>query len=148
MSTLWTAPPESLAPALARLDPTSRALLELAMRHRLSPTAIAPVLGTDAATVVQLREAALAQVAATIACEDVELVRSWLIDLPAEEWETAALRGPTAPSRRFVPRARPEVTAASLRARPARRRARRRAWLGRAAAALVALAAVTTVVFG
>jgi YVTN family beta-propeller protein len=167
MSTLWTAPPESLAPALARLDATSRALLELAMRHRLSPTAIAPVLGTDAAAVVQLREAALAQVAATIACEDVELVRSWLIDLPAEEWETAALRGPTAPVRRFTPRApaarpqlsrpprvrrrraRPDVVRRGSRPASARRRpARRRAWLGRAAAALVALAAVTAVVFG
>ena len=112
MSTLWTAPPDSLAPALARLDPTSRALLELAMRHRLSPTAIAPVLDSDPATIVQLREAALADVAASIACDDVELVRSWLIDLPAEEWETAALRGPP---RRSAPRARSGAAAALAR---------------------------------
>jgi len=52
--------------ALRRLDPSTRALLDLSFRHRWPPEEIAGALDLDVATVLELRDAALARVAAQI----------------------------------------------------------------------------------
>jgi hypothetical protein len=61
-----TSPSGSLRGALRRLDPTTRALLDLSFRHRWTPDEIAKVLSVDPETVLELRDAALVRVAADI----------------------------------------------------------------------------------
>jgi hypothetical protein len=56
----------SLRGALRRLDPPTRALLDLSFRHRWPPEEIARALDLDVATVLVLRDAALARVAAEL----------------------------------------------------------------------------------
>lgn len=60
----------SLRGALRRLDPPTRALLDLSFRHRWPPEEIAGALDLDVATVLELRDAALARVAAQIGLTD------------------------------------------------------------------------------
>jgi len=60
----------SLRGALRRLDPSSRALLDLSFRHRWPPEEVAQALDLDVATVLELRDAALARVAAELGMTD------------------------------------------------------------------------------
>src|SRR3954470_17912599 len=86
-------PMDSFTAALARLDPASRALLDLSLRRGLNPDEIADLLGTDAESVVAAREAALGQLATELDMEDpsqLDEVRARLAELPAEAWSGTA----------------------------------------------------------
>jgi hypothetical protein len=80
---------DSFTAALARLDPASRALLDLSLRRGMNPEEIGDLLGTDAESVVAAREAALEQLATELDMEDpsqLDEVRARLAELPAEAW--------------------------------------------------------------
>jgi hypothetical protein len=90
---------DSFTAALSRLDPASRALLDLSLRRGMRPEEIGDLLGTDPESVIVAREGALEQLASELGMEDVsELddVRARLAELPAAAWtgqqsETAAI---------------------------------------------------------
>jgi hypothetical protein len=80
---------DSFTAALARLDPASRALLDLSLRRGMKPEEIGDLLGTDPDSVVVAREAALEQLATELDMDDVselDQVRARLAELPAEAW--------------------------------------------------------------
>ena len=82
-------PQDSFTSALSRLDPASRALLDLSLRRGMRPEEIGELLGTEAASVEVAREAALEQLAHELALEDVSQlddVRARLAELPPEAW--------------------------------------------------------------
>ena len=82
-------PQDSFTSALARLDPASRALLDLSLRRGMRPEEIGELLGTEAASVEVAREAALEQLAHELAMDDVSQlddVRARLAELPPEAW--------------------------------------------------------------
>src|SRR3954453_18854906 len=82
-------PMDSFTAALGRLDPASRALLDLSLRRGMTPEEIGELLGTDAESVVAVREGALRQVARELDMEDssrLDEVRARLAELPAEAW--------------------------------------------------------------
>jgi hypothetical protein len=84
---------DSFTAALARLDPASRALLDLSLRRGMTPDEIGDLLGTDAESVVAAREAALEQLATELDMEDpsqLDEVRARLAELPAEAWTGTA----------------------------------------------------------
>src|SRR4051812_32400256 len=88
-------PVDSFTAALSRLDPASRALLDLSLRRGMRPEEIGELLGTDPESVIVAREGALEQLASELGMDDVsELddVRARLAELPAAAWtgETAA----------------------------------------------------------
>jgi hypothetical protein len=86
-------PQDSFTSALSRLDPASRALLDLSLRRGMRPEEIGDLLGTDPESVVIAREGALEQLAAELDMADVsELddVRTRLAELPAEAWTGTA----------------------------------------------------------
>jgi hypothetical protein len=90
---------DSFADALSRLDPASRALLDLSLRRGMRPEEIAELLGTDPESVIVARESALEQLASELGMADVsELddVRARLAELPAEVW-TGRVNGSPAP---------------------------------------------------
>jgi Anti-sigma-K factor rskA len=82
-------PSESFADALRRLDPASRALLDLSLRRGMRPDEIADLLGADAQTVVSSRDHALEHVAADLGSEgqdQLDEVRARLAEMPADVW--------------------------------------------------------------
>jgi hypothetical protein len=84
---------DSFSTALGRLDPASRALLDLSLRRGMRPEEIAGMLGADAASVASSRDDALRRVAADVGMESeaqLDEVRARLAELPAEEWLGAA----------------------------------------------------------
>jgi hypothetical protein len=84
---------DSFTAALARLDPASRALLDLSLRRGMKPEEIGDLLGTDPDSVVVAREAALEQLATELDMDDVselDQVRARLAELPAEAWTGTA----------------------------------------------------------
>jgi hypothetical protein len=93
---------DSFTAALSRLDPASRALLDLSLRRGMRPEEIGDLLGTDPESVIVAREGALEQLASELGMDDVsELddVRARLAELPAAAWtgqqsEAAAVKGP------------------------------------------------------
>src|SRR3954453_21819404 len=87
-------PMDSFTTALSRLDPASRALLDLSLRRGMRPEEIGELLGTEASSVEVAREAALEQLAHELAMDDVsELddVRARLAELPPEAWTGKAV---------------------------------------------------------
>src|SRR5947209_12408793 len=75
----------SLPAALTDLDPSSRAIVDLSFRHRMSPGEIAQIVGLDADQVVELRDAALVQVAEAIGLAsggDLGRLRAMLLNPP------------------------------------------------------------------
>src|SRR4051794_9237643 len=86
-------PMDSFTAALGRLDPASRALLDLSLRRGMKPEEIGELLGTDADSVVAAREAALEQLATELEMADpsqLDEVRTRLAELPAEAWTGSA----------------------------------------------------------
>src|SRR4051812_13078514 len=82
-------PMDSFTAALGRLDPASRALLDLSLRRGMKPEEIGELLGTDPESVVAAREAALEQLATELEMEDssqLDEVRARLAELPADAW--------------------------------------------------------------
>jgi hypothetical protein len=80
---------DSFSAALGRLDPASRALLDLSLRRGMKPEEIGELLGTDPESVVAAREAALEQLATELDMEDpsqLDEVRARLAELPADAW--------------------------------------------------------------
>jgi hypothetical protein len=87
---------DSFTAALSRLDPASRALLDLSLRRGMRPEEIGDLLGTDPESVIVAREGALEQLASELGMDDVsELddVRARLAELPAEAWTGTAANG-------------------------------------------------------
>ena len=85
--------PGSLHSALSRLDPASRALLDLSLRRGVDDDSIAELLGTDAATVADDRDRTIAGVAAAVGGhrpEDPSTVREAIASLSAESWAEAS----------------------------------------------------------
>src|SRR3954471_4591009 len=94
-------PTDSFTPALARLDPANRALLDLSLRRGMRPEEIGDLLGTDPESVIVAREAALEQLGAELGLDvapDLDELRARLTTLPGEAWTPAAEGGPP-PSR-------------------------------------------------
>src|SRR3954469_1082070 len=86
-------PMDSFTAALGRLDPASRALLDLSLRRGMKPEDIGDLLGTESESVVVAREAALEQLATELEMADVSQldgVRTRLAELPAEAWTGSA----------------------------------------------------------
>lgn len=79
---------DSFTSALSRLDPASRALLDLSLRRGMRTEEIADVLGADPDSVAASRDDALRRVARDVGLGDGNLdeVRAQLAELPAEEW--------------------------------------------------------------
>jgi hypothetical protein len=116
---------DSFTAALSRLDPASRALLDLSLRRGMRPEEIGELLGTDPESVIVAREGALEQLASELGMEDVSQlddVRARLAELPAAAWtgtseasaepETASVKVPEAESPvREAPAPRPTAEA-------------------------------------
>ena len=86
---------DSFTAALGRLDPASRALLDLSLRRGMTPQEIGELLGTEPDSVMAAREAALEQVARELDMDDgaeLDEVRTRLAELPAEAWSGGAER--------------------------------------------------------
>ena len=84
---------DSFTAALGRLDPASRALLDLSLRRGMKPEEIGELLDTDAESVVTAREAALEQLVTELDMWDpsqLDEVRARLAELPAEAWSATA----------------------------------------------------------
>lgn len=80
---------DSFSSALGRLDPASRALLDLSLRRGMRPEEIGDLLGTDPESVIVAREQALEQLAARLGVEDLSQIddlRARLAELPAGSW--------------------------------------------------------------
>jgi hypothetical protein len=80
---------EDLGAALARLDDSSRALLDLSLRRAQSDAAIAEVLRVDRDEVARRRGELLDRIASEVGAGDRaerEELRASLPDLPAEYW--------------------------------------------------------------
>src|SRR4051794_41978432 len=78
-------PQDSFTTALSRLDPASRALLDLSLRRGMKPEEIGELLGTDPESVVAAREAALEQLGRELDMEDpsqIDELRARLAGLP------------------------------------------------------------------
>lgn len=83
--------PDRIAAALDRLDPETRALLELSGRRGLSDDEIGELLGVDAAEVKRRRAQAVSQVAEDLDARGAERaeLRHQLADPRAPHWEAA-----------------------------------------------------------
>jgi hypothetical protein len=84
---------DSFTAALGRLDPASRALLDLSLRRGMKPEEIGELLGTDPESVVAAREAALEQLGRELDMEDpsqIDELRARLAELPSEAWTGTA----------------------------------------------------------
>lgn len=82
-------PTDSFTPALARLEPANRALLDLSLRRGMRPEEIGDLLGTDPESVIVAREAALEQLGAELGLDetpDLDDLRARLSALPDEAW--------------------------------------------------------------
>src|SRR3954471_10051379 len=78
-------PTDSFTSALERLDPASRALLDLSLRRGMRTEEIAEVLGADPVSVEASRDEALRRIADEVGMQDDD-VRDRLAEMPAEEW--------------------------------------------------------------
>ena len=81
---------ERLAECVQRLDPGTRALLDLSVRRRLRDDAMAPLLHTDAFHLAWRRARALERVASDLGGDQpvpLAQVRAALETLPAEAWD-------------------------------------------------------------
>jgi hypothetical protein len=79
-----------LADCVRRLDPGTRALLDLSVRRRLRDDAMAPLLQTDAFHLAWRRARALERVASDVGGDEplpLAQVRSALESLPSEAWD-------------------------------------------------------------
>src|SRR3954462_260213 len=96
-------PKDSFTSALARLDPASRALLDLSLRRGMRPEEIGELLGTDPESVIVAREGALEQLATELEMDEVselDHVRTRLAELPGEPWTgTAGAKNGAEPAR-------------------------------------------------
>jgi hypothetical protein len=96
-----------LADCVRRLDPGTRALLDLSVRRRLRDDAMAPLLRTDAFHLAWRRARALERVASDLGGDQpvpLAKVRAALETLPREAWDplsTPALPRPGATVRQF-----------------------------------------------
>jgi hypothetical protein len=96
-----------LADCVRRLDPGTRALLDLSVRRRLRDDAMAPILRTDAFHLAWRRARALEKVATDLGGDEplpLAKVRAALERLPREAWDplsTPALPMPGQTTRRF-----------------------------------------------
>jgi hypothetical protein len=80
---------DSFTSALERLDPASRALLDLSLRRGMRTEEIADVLGAEPANVEASRDEALRRIAAEVGMDtagDLDEVRARLAELPVEGW--------------------------------------------------------------
>jgi hypothetical protein len=110
-------PTDSFAPALARLDPANRALLDLSLRRGMRPEEIGDLLGTDPESVIVAREAALEQLAAELGLDeapDLDDLRARLSALPDEAWTGQ----PEPEADDEEPEPRPQLTVAEAPAEP------------------------------
>jgi hypothetical protein len=83
-------PVERLADCVRRLDPGTRALLDLSVRRRLRDDAMAPLLRTDAFHLAWRRARALERVASDLGGDEpipLASVRAALETLPREVWD-------------------------------------------------------------
>jgi hypothetical protein len=111
---------DSFTAALARLDPASRALLDLSLRRGMKPEEIGDLLGTEPDSVVVAREAALEQLATELDMDDLselDQVRARLAELPAEAWTGTADARPQLKVVKGEPARRAEPPAKSRRSR-------------------------------
>ena len=93
-------PQERLADCVRRLDPGTRALLDLSVRRRLRDDAMAPLLKTDAFHLAWRRARALERVATAVGGDEplpLGQVRAALEALPAAAWDPLAT-APALPS--------------------------------------------------
>jgi hypothetical protein len=79
-------PTDSFSYALERLDPASRALLDLSLRRGMRTEEIADVLGAEPESVEASRDEALQRIASDVGMDELDDVRARLAELPAEEW--------------------------------------------------------------
>jgi hypothetical protein len=82
--------PDRLADCVRRLDPGTRALLDLSVRRRLRDDAMAPLLHTDAFHLAWRRARALERVASEVGEDEplpLAMVRAALEVLPASAWD-------------------------------------------------------------
>src|SRR4051812_15022239 len=92
--------PDRLADCVRRLDPGTRALLDLSVRRRLRDDAMAPLLHTDSFHLAWRRARALERVASEVGGDTplpLAMVRSALEVLPNDAWDpllTPALPAP------------------------------------------------------
>jgi hypothetical protein len=92
--------PERLADCIRRLDPGTRALLDLSVRRKMRDDAMAPLLHTDAFHLAWRRARALERVATAVGDHEplpLGQVRAALEALPAEAWDPLAT-APALPS--------------------------------------------------
>jgi hypothetical protein len=83
-------PIDRLADCVRRLDPGTRALLDLSVRRRLRDDAMAPLLRTDPFHLAWRRARALERVASEVGGDDampIAQVRAALETLPREVWD-------------------------------------------------------------
>lgn len=109
-------PLDGLADCVRRLDPGTRALLDLSVRRRLRDDAMAPLLRTDAFHLAWRRARALERVASDLGGDQVvplAQVRAALEQLPCEAWEPLSMLPPAreAPALTAAPDPAPSTTA-------------------------------------
>jgi hypothetical protein len=139
-------PTDSFTDALERLDPASRALLDLSLRRGMRTEEIAEVLGADPDSVADTRDEALRRVASDVGMagdEQLDEVRARLAELPADQWLGQATANGSAEGIETIDT---EVAATEPEEKPAQEpKRRRRRWpllvgLLVAAGAIVAIA--------
>ena len=94
-------PLDGLADCVRRLDPGTRALLDLSVRRRLRDDAMAPLLRTDAFHLAWRRARALERVASDLGGDHavpLAQVRAALEQLPCEAWEPLSALPPARPT--------------------------------------------------
>jgi hypothetical protein len=98
---------DRLADCVRRLDPGTRALLDLSVRRRLRDDAMAPLLRTDAFHLAWRRARALERVATAVGGEDEPVplaqVRAALEALPREVWDPLSVPQLPAPAAAVEP---------------------------------------------
>src|SRR3954462_5281705 len=90
-------PMDSFPAALGRLDPASRALLDLSLRRGMRPEEIGDLLVTDPESVIVAREAALEHRPPDLgmdAVSELHDLRAPLAELPAAPWTGQAAPEP------------------------------------------------------
>jgi pyruvate/2-oxoglutarate dehydrogenase complex dihydrolipoamide acyltransferase (E2) component len=88
-------PTDSFTSALERLDPASRALLDLSLRRGMRTEEIAEVLGAEPESVEASRDEALRRIAREVGMEDDD-VRDRLAEMPVDEWNGNGWSSPAA----------------------------------------------------
>jgi hypothetical protein len=98
---LLEVPMERVAASVQRLDPATRALLDLSVRRRVRDDAMAPVLRTDPFHLAWRRARALERIADEIGSDgrpaELADVRAALEALPREAWGLPGLGAPALP---------------------------------------------------